>query len=637
MPRPHTSLRWPHAVALVCLAGALAAGAAHPLAPWVAWVAVVALAGAVAWRPPLLAFLVPALLPVASLMPWTGWWLLEEADLLVLAVAAGGYARWPGAAGPAPSRQGVALWGLAAGLLVVGVWRGWTDAVALHGAVTLDALQALHADHGSAWNTLRVSKAWLWCLLLAPLWARTGPRGGVWLARGMVAGLALVCAGVLWERALLVGLFDVDRVYRTTAWFWEMQVGGGAIDMFLAMALPFALWALCTARSAWRWTLAVLLWWLAVYAVLTTFSRGIALAALILLGWMAFGAWRWPLRSALPARRLRLTLAFTVLAIAVQTLWVVGSGHLGQRLQRADVDLRQRVAHWQAGLSLMDGPVDGLLGIGAGRLPARYAAQVPGGDLPGRSRVVRDGRSGGLVLDGPLSRADLAGRWTVSQRVGSIDQGPWRLRVRLRGGPSALLQVALCERHLLDADGCRWRMVSAGAMAVDGWQTADLPAPRTAGQAPWRAPLGVLQLHVPAAGQHITVEAVELTDAQGRQRLRNGDFAQGMRHWMGVAEGYYQPWHIDNLALEVLIERGLAGWLLCLWLLAWAARGLWPAMRAGDAVAWALSGALVGVAALGCVISVTEFPRLVVVLGALVCGSAHMRGQIGDPAGCKRL
>ena len=149
----------------------------------------------------------------------------------MLAVAAGGYACWQRGASPAPSRQGVALWLLAALTLVVGVWRGWTDAVALHGAVDIDRLQALHADHGSAWNTLRVRKAWLWCLLLAPLWARTGPRGGVWLARGMVAGLALVCAGVLWERALLVGLFDVDRVYRTTAWFWEMQVGGGAIDM----------------------------------------------------------------------------------------------------------------------------------------------------------------------------------------------------------------------------------------------------------------------------------------------------------------------------------------------------------------------------------------------------------------------
>ena len=44
-----------------------------------------------------------------------------------------------------------------------------------------------------------------------------------------------------------------------------------------------------------------------------------------------------------------------------------------------------------------------------------------------------------------------------------------------------------------------------------------------------------------------------------------------------------------------------------------------------------------GVLALGAVISVTEFPRLLVILGALLCGSAHMRGQMSEEAACKRL
>ena len=43
-------------------------------------------------RPMLWLFLVPALLPVIDLAPWTGWLIVEEFDMLVLGAAAGAYA-----------------------------------------------------------------------------------------------------------------------------------------------------------------------------------------------------------------------------------------------------------------------------------------------------------------------------------------------------------------------------------------------------------------------------------------------------------------------------------------------------------------------------------------------------------------
>ena len=54
---------------------------------------------------------------------------------------------------------------------------------------------------------------------------------------------------VLGERAAYPGLLDFSQPYRTTAAFWEMHVGGGAIDAYLALATPFAVWALISARS----------------------------------------------------------------------------------------------------------------------------------------------------------------------------------------------------------------------------------------------------------------------------------------------------------------------------------------------------------------------------------------------------
>ena len=38
--------------------------------------------------------IIPAILPVSGFAPWTGWISFEELDLLVLATATGGYARF---------------------------------------------------------------------------------------------------------------------------------------------------------------------------------------------------------------------------------------------------------------------------------------------------------------------------------------------------------------------------------------------------------------------------------------------------------------------------------------------------------------------------------------------------------------
>ncbi|MFZ3287624.1 MAG: hypothetical protein WA191_12345, partial [Telluria sp.] len=45
------------------------------------------------WRPTLWLALLPALLPVLDLAPWTGWFFLEEIDLFLLMSAAAGYWR----------------------------------------------------------------------------------------------------------------------------------------------------------------------------------------------------------------------------------------------------------------------------------------------------------------------------------------------------------------------------------------------------------------------------------------------------------------------------------------------------------------------------------------------------------------
>lgn len=271
------------ALALPLLAAGLFAAAHWPLAPALALAGFAGWAALAMWRPLLALAGTLALLPVLGLAPWTGRLAIEEIDLLLAALAAGSLLRdclpgayAPGLAAPGTARPGMALAALVAyGLsCVLAAAIGWVAAgeAALH--VTQGYLEPL--------NALRLAKPCGWALLLVPLIAsqqRTDPDGlARALGNGMVAGLILCGIAATWERIAFPGLTDFSSDYRTSALFWEMHVGGAALDAYLAMALPFAVDAALRATTAQRLALAGTATLLGAYASLTTFSRGVYLA-----------------------------------------------------------------------------------------------------------------------------------------------------------------------------------------------------------------------------------------------------------------------------------------------------------------------------------------------------------------------
>jgi hypothetical protein len=232
-------------------------------------------------------WMVPALLPVIGLAPWTGWITFEEFDLLVLAVAAGGYGRrvWKGASHArhslAPKPAISALPALPA-LVVL-----------LFAASTLWAMARGFADAGGfsfGWfhgylepmNSVRLAKSFFLALLLLPLWQYAYRQQPVQAARAICGGMTLGLAGAslatVWERMAFTDLLNFSTDYRTTGLFWEMHVGGAALDGFLALTMPFALRELLQARTPMRWGAAAAIAALGSYACLTTFSRGVYLA-----------------------------------------------------------------------------------------------------------------------------------------------------------------------------------------------------------------------------------------------------------------------------------------------------------------------------------------------------------------------
>ncbi len=259
----------------------------HPLSPALALAACGLLAGVTAFRPAHWPLWLLPLLPVAGLMTWSGWIVVEELDLAVLAVAAGGWLRmaggWPVVPQPPTPSHTHATRSLAkVGLLMlpllvstlISAERGMADA----GAVAWHWWQG----YREPLNSVRLAKPVFEVLLLLPLWraaCRAAPaETAARLTWAMTAVLGLVSLAVVWERLAFTGLANFSSDYRATGLFWEMHVGGAALDAVLALCLPFAVTALAGGRVRWRWAVAALVLALGLYAALVTFSRIVYLA-----------------------------------------------------------------------------------------------------------------------------------------------------------------------------------------------------------------------------------------------------------------------------------------------------------------------------------------------------------------------
>ena len=633
---------WAGGGCVLAAAAALAMGLAlalhHPLAPVAVSAVFLLWSACVAWRPGAWLFVLPAALPFLNFAPWTGWITVEEFDLLCLGVVCGGYARMalPSMA-PLDEADGSSAQRRA--FITAAIVFAVASAVACVRGMSLanGAVFSLFQGYADPLNVWRVSKSVVFAALLWPLLRREvqiDPSACVRrLAGGMVAGLAVVALAVLWERLAYTGLWDFSTPYRTTALFWEMHVGGAAIDAYLALATPFVVWALWITRTPLRWAALAALALLTGYACLTTFSRGVfgaVLGSLLLL--IVLLRWR-----RLPYLRIRWRTVAGValtLALAVEVAAVLGLGsYMRERIGSSDRDLDSRRQHWHNGVGLMRGPADWLLGIGAGRLPAAYAREVPRREFPGEVQFI--GAAGPqdaafVRVLGPRTRSDIDGLLALTQRVALNPVGPHQVAFDVRVTVQTDVYVSLCELHLLYARHCQsaWmRVPPTGTQWHRG--RAVLHGPSLDPGSSWAPRQGVFSVAIFDAGRQIDVRNLSLVGLNRVELLANRDFAQGMARWFPSAQGYYVPWHIDSLWLEVLIERGviaMGAFAVCMALAVWCLVG--AVLRRGTVIhpiAPFLAASLCGGLCVGLVSSVMDVPRVALLLMLLAIFSIEIR------------
>jgi O-antigen ligase len=584
-------------------------------------------------RPWLGLLAVPALLPVLNFAPWTGWLIVEEFDLLVLAVSAGGHFRM-GRDGAAPRRRAKSLgWLAIAAVCLVGWSVAGTPSWEIGGFAAMWEIGGF-AGYTAPMNALRVGKSLLWIALLWPLLAAccdSLSRPGM-LARFFWAALLGSVWGVVaiaWERAFFPGLLDMRTPYRSVGLFWEMHHGGAALDIYLVLIAPLLAWA-------WRQTLppggrlflgAFILAF--VYACLTSFSRGLVCAATgaVVLHGLLHG-WRTRRRGEGVARaaRPRPGSVLVVALIGVEVFLVFGAdSFMNKRLQETTRDFGGRLAHWERALGALKSPADWLFGIGLGKFPSRPIQRELGVALPGGFEAAEfsDGARGAR-MSGPdaLLNGVSPGRFfAVSQRIDLVPGTMYRFSMRARSERGGQMRVRLCASHLLYPSQCSTRIL--GFEGGGQWHERRVPLSGRLFRADalWRMIAhGVFLASVLTPGASVEIsemrlEAVEAVEVDSGNVLFNSRFDEAKGRWFPQSFHYFLPWHVDNLYLELLVETGVMGLLAFLCVVLRVSWRLFRGYLAEEAFSIELLACGAGVLALGLIVSVVDMPRVATLAG----------------------
>lgn len=592
-------------LALALLAGIALLVLDFPVAvPWLLG-GLVAYSALLLYRPAAWLLVVPALLPVLDLTPWSGRLFFNEFDYLLLTTVAAGL--WHGAyrwQHLPLGRGGGLLLVLIVSMQIVSTLRG----LAPWPAPDVGAF----SNYLSPYNSLRLAKGLLLALLLLPLLGAAQARGtavGRLFALGMLLGLATACASILWERLIFAQLFNFDRAYRVTGLFAGMHTGGAFVDGYLLFALPFVAACFLLWRSQLAQIGGLVLLVPALYAVLVTFSRtnylALGLIALVLLagGLVLLARRRWTLWQ------VGGVLGAVLLLGALVMIPVLQGQYIQSRFATVSNDFQTRLNHWNNALRWMDDSASTtLLGMGKGSFPRTYYWNNPAATLQSQFALFGD-EQGHYVR---FSASDPDGALYLRQSLDLREPGPYQLSLTLRnnGDEPGRLLIEFCERNILTPfRTCDWLGLNF-AGAADGWQTYHTevnPLPsRLFGL--WPRPLEIVVLNR-GLDSALDVDEVRITAPSGAELLANAGFEQGMDHWF-FSDGNHLAWHIKNLWLAIGFEEGLIGLGLFLLLLTVTAVRLSRRLKRGERLALLLMMAFTGFLAAGLFDSLFDEPRM---------------------------
>jgi len=588
-------------IAILLLIGIAVVLYRFPVTPWALAIGIAVYIVVLLTHPDLWLVVIPAVLPVFDLTPWSGRFFFDELDIFIFATLAIGLwrrAQWPAA----PS---FSMTSLSFILVILGVPRIVSDLIDLLPLQPWDA--NAFSNFYSHYNSLRLGKGFLealslYGLLLPSLSYEQACRR---LSQGMVLGLTAAVVVVIWERCVFSGLFDFVSDFRVTATFSGLHNGGNDPEAYFVLAQPFVLAWAWHRRSVFTFIISIVLFIGSTYALLVTFSRGGYLGMSFSWIVLVLGLIR-ANREAFNFRVL-LSLLICFAAAAAVAVPVLGGSYMRARFASIAEDWDYRVRQSLSSIDSMDNDwMTGVFGMGLGRFPEIFDQRKPLPIVPAGYRFLQNDNNTYLRL---IPGSPLYFEQLIAPKRG---ERYW-LSVAVRGNSKTVLSVSICEKNFLYSFDCvaptRFE-VEPGTSWSERSGTVNMGA---IGQA--KKPLSWLysrpvKLSLTAPGPNpVEVDNVRLLDAQGQNLLANSDFSSDIDHWFFSTDDHL-AWQIKNHWVHLYFEQGWLG------VLAQAVFGLFVITQFivrigdGDSMAAVSLAAFVGFLTVGIFGFLFDTPRL---------------------------
>jgi len=504
-----------------------------------------------AYRPYVWLIVIPALLPLMDFTPWTGRFFFDEFDLLILSTLA--YYFWH-----KPKHAQRSLFSIPS-ILLLTIFTVLYGISLLEGLLPLPAINANSFNHYySHFNSLRVGKGYLWSLLLLPFLQLTVRRyrdAPYYFGYGILLGLAGVCLFAIIERLVFVGLFDFTNDFRINALFSSVHTGGGNIESYLMLTLPFiSLLFINVMQHKSRGLLGIFLFIISIYTLLVTYSRGgylgFCVGFLVLLLALLIGFRKKPLFN--KQHLLPLLLSAIIVFIALP---VLNGNLMTQRFESFDQDRSSRNAHWLNAITMRDDDlVTSLFGMGLGSYPRTYFWLNNEHSQPASYEIITE-------KDQPYLRLSGGDAFFMGQYVAVKAHTSYRLLVNIRSKkPGLNLSTSLCEKSLQYSFRCSTVLITSNGSE---WQQIDLlinslelGEPVVAGLL--KRPIQLSFYNGNGLGHSIDITNVQLINPEGINLIKNGDYSRSTDSWLFSTQKH-NPWHIDNLWVHLLFDQGWLG------------------------------------------------------------------------------
>jgi len=549
LPTFEIDKRW-RIVSLLLLSVILGGLLTYPIAPFALGLFLLGYTTLLVYLPYAWLIVIPALLPLMDFSPWTGRFFFDEFDLLILTTLA--YYFWH-----KPRHAQRSLLAIPS-ILLLTLFTVLYGISLLKGLYPLPAINANAFNHYySHFNSLRVGKGYLWSLLLLPFLQLTLRRyrdAHYYFGYGILLGLAGVSLFAIIERLVFVSLFDFTSDYRINALFSSMHTGGGHIESYLMLTLPFiTLLFIKDPQHKRRGLLGLLLFIVSLYTLLVTFSRGgylgFCVGFLVLLFTLVIGFRK---KQSLSKQHLLALLLIT--ASLLIALPVLRGSYIQHRFDAYHQDQNTRSAHWQDAISMRDDDLaTSLFGMGLGSFPRTFFWLNNEGIKPASYEIITEKAQSYLRLSG-------GDALFMGQYITVKTHTPYRLLLNIRSKkPDQKLSISLCEKSLQYSLRCSTTLISSNSEWNHEEQfidTHELGDPVAMGLL--MRPIQLSFYNGNGVGQAIDIDNVELINPEGINILKNGDFSNSTDFWLFSTEKH-NPWHIFNLWIQLLFDQGWLG------------------------------------------------------------------------------